>query len=118
MYLTIGCLTIVWTGVWYIYLLNHPPGTPLLYYWVAGFTLTGITLVMIGLAVGQIGRAARHAQASDVIVPDVPTVTQQAPPVAVVPTQVPPVSPVPVSTNGPPFPTAVPSRSPAINVPR
>jgi len=68
-YLTIGCLTIVWTAVWYVYLLNHPPETNHVFYWVAGLALTGITLVVIGLAVGQIGRSAKHAESTPPVVP-------------------------------------------------
>src|SRR5205823_8454952 len=31
-------------------------------YWCFGFFLTGVTLLVIGLALGRIGRAARHAE--------------------------------------------------------
>lgn len=110
---------IVWTGVWYIYLVNHPPGTAGVYYLVAGFALTGITLVAIGLAVGQIGRAARHAQAADVIAPDVPAMANPTlAPAATVPTVVQPVSPAPVATNANTIATAGSNRQPAITVPR
>jgi hypothetical protein len=118
-YLTIGCLMIVWTGVWYIYLLNHPAGSAGIYYLVAGFALTGITLVAIGLAVGQIGRAARHAQAADVIAPEVPVAANQTlAPAATVPPSVQPVSAAPVATNANTIATNGSNRQPAINVPR
>ena len=67
-YITVGTLALVWTGVWYFYLLNHTPDHPTVYYWVGGTALTGLTLVIIGLAVGQIGRAARHAEAGPPVV--------------------------------------------------
>jgi len=118
-YLTVGCLMIVWMGVWYIYLINHPPQTPAVYYWLSGFTLTGLTLVVIGLAVGQIGRAARHAQAADVIAPDAPAGTNQAAPVATaVPNTMPPVSPGTVPPSDNTFASTGTNRSPAIHGPR
>jgi len=80
-------LTIVWTAVWYVYLLNHPPETNHVFYWVAGLALTGLTLVIIGLAVGQIGRAAKHAEST--------------PPVAAVTTPNGPVVSAPAGPNAP-----------------
>jgi hypothetical protein len=58
-YITLGALIGVWTGVWYWW---DPPQTTAASFWLAGFALTGLTLLIIGLAVGQIGRAARHAE--------------------------------------------------------
>lgn len=84
-YITIGCLTLVWTGVWFIYLLNHTPTTPGVFYVVAGLSLTGFVLVVVGLAVGQIGRSARHAEASSAaIVPPATGTAEAGPPVTVV----------------------------------
>jgi len=91
-YITIGCLTIVWSGVWYIYLLNHPSDTAMVYYWVSGFAFTGLTLVVIGLAVGQIGRSARHAESTPVSVLPSPVPGEPAAPVAI-PVQIPPATP-------------------------
>jgi hypothetical protein len=61
-YITLGALTVVWTGVWYAWLRAHPPVTDAPYFWCAGFGVTGVTLLVIGLALGRIGRAARHAE--------------------------------------------------------
>jgi hypothetical protein len=61
-YITVGALIDVWTSIWYWYLRDHPPEQPGTYYWCAGFFLTGLTLLVIGLALGRIGRAARHAE--------------------------------------------------------
>jgi hypothetical protein len=61
-YITLGALMIVWCGVWYVYLHNYPPDTAGVYYWCTGFLVTGLTLLVIGLALGRIGRAARHAE--------------------------------------------------------
>jgi hypothetical protein len=62
-YITIGSIMIVWSAIYYFYLKNHPPApsdTP--WYWCTGFLLTGCTLLVIGLAVGWIGRSARQAE--------------------------------------------------------
>jgi hypothetical protein len=62
-YITVGALTMVWTAVYFAYLLNRYGSQPLAsYYWCAGFAATGLTLLVIGLAVGYIGRSARHAE--------------------------------------------------------
>lgn len=61
-YITVGALAVIWTGVWYFYLSNHPPVTSTPYYWCAGFLVTGFALMIIGLGVGQIGRSARKAE--------------------------------------------------------
>ncbi len=63
-YVTLGALTLVWSGIWYWYLQTHPPGPEResLYYWCWGFILTGAVLFLIGITLGQIGRAARHAE--------------------------------------------------------
>lgn len=62
-YITVGALTIVWSGIYYYYLRNHLPDVendkP--FYWVTGFLLTGVTLFVIGVSVGWIGRSARPA---------------------------------------------------------
>ena len=63
-YITIGALLIVWTGVWFYYHYQHPDPPPDSFrqYLCTGLMLTGVTLLIIGLAVGRIGRAARHAE--------------------------------------------------------
>jgi hypothetical protein len=61
-YITVGALTMVWTGVWYVWLRNHPPATDAPFFWCAGFGITGVALLVIGLGLGKIGRAARHAE--------------------------------------------------------
>ena len=62
-YITLGALLDVWSGIWYWYLHSHADEvSQTSYFWCAGFFLTGLTLLIIGLALGQIGRAARHAE--------------------------------------------------------
>ena len=63
LYITVGAVMIVWSAIYYFYLNNHPPAqgdAP--WYWCTGFLLTGCTLLIIGLAVGWIGRSARQAE--------------------------------------------------------
>ncbi len=62
-YVTIGALLDVWTTIWYIWMNRHGTETDGPYFWCYGFFFTGLTLMIIGLALGQIGRAARHAEA-------------------------------------------------------
>ncbi len=62
-YITIGAILDVWTAIWYIYMNRHGTASDGPYYWCYGFFFTGLTLIIIGLALGRIGRAARHAEA-------------------------------------------------------
>lgn len=63
-YITIGALTDVWAGVWYSYLRRQPADAVDAGHWYicCGLLLTGAVLVLIGILVGRIGRAARHAE--------------------------------------------------------
>jgi hypothetical protein len=68
MYITFGALILVWSGVWYFRLHNQYAEQGVRFfansqdYVCIGLLLTGLTLLIIGLAVGRIGRAARHAE--------------------------------------------------------
>jgi hypothetical protein len=68
-YITVGALTVIWTGIWYVYLYNNSPDTNSVYYWCTGFLVSGLTLVLIGLGLGRIGRSARGADLPPVGVP-------------------------------------------------
>ena len=61
-YITVGALINVWSGIRMWYLRSHAPVDDVQIYWCWGFLLTGTVLLLIGLAVGAIGRAARHAE--------------------------------------------------------
>lgn len=58
-YVTVGALTDVWSGIWYLYLRDKHPTSEDAIYWCYGFLLTGLTLVLIGLALGWIARIGR-----------------------------------------------------------
>jgi hypothetical protein len=62
LYITIGALMVVWSGVWYFYLNENQPDSRRPYFWITGLMLSGLTLTVIGLAVGRIGRSAKHAE--------------------------------------------------------
>jgi hypothetical protein len=59
-YITVGVLTVIWAGVWYVYLFNNPSAQSASY-WCTGFLVTGLAMVVIGLVLGMISRSARHA---------------------------------------------------------
>jgi hypothetical protein len=84
LYITVGAIMEVWSGVWYFYLKAHPPGSDMVWYVGAGFALTGLVVLVIGLALGRIGRAARHAElpAEDVVAQSTPGAAAALAPVA------------------------------------
>lgn len=61
LYVTIGALTMVWTGIWYHYLTSHQIADDNKYYWCTGFFLSGLVVFAIGLLIGRLGREAQHA---------------------------------------------------------
>jgi hypothetical protein len=58
-YITVGTLIDVWTIV---ALYFFPPQTAWGNFWTIGFLATGTALLVIGLLLGRIGRAARTAE--------------------------------------------------------
>ena len=58
-YITIGALIDVWSGIWGWKLLNDPTRGDNALYWCFGLLLTGATLMVIGLGIGWIGRTRR-----------------------------------------------------------
>jgi hypothetical protein len=98
MYITAGALIDVWSIIYWAYLNHHAPehgDAP--YYWVYGFFLTGVVLLVIGLALGRIGRAARHAE----LPPELPDGQTAEPPANAVPPGAPAPGPVPVYYTAP-----------------
>lgn len=104
LYITLGAIGMVWSGIWLWYLRGHPPARDSTWFWAIGFLATGAVVLIIGLALGRIGRSAREAELppKEAIVPE--AAIQQAaaanppPALAVQPPAAPlatPVSPVP-----------------------
>src|SRR5258708_25156031 len=60
-YITIGALTEVWSGIWYSYLRRTASESDFNWYTCYGFLLTGLVLLIIGLAVWRIVRSCAHA---------------------------------------------------------
>jgi len=58
-YITVGTLIDIWTIVSLVF---YPPESDWGKFLVAGFLVTGLALLIIGLFLGPIGRAARHAE--------------------------------------------------------
>ena len=81
-FITVGVLMMIWTGVWY-YSMWGVEGTPEgRKYICAGLFFSGLAVAVIGLMIGQIGRAAKRA---DNTVGTVPTNSPVAPAVVAPP---------------------------------
>jgi hypothetical protein len=91
-YVTVGAIMAVWTALWYDYMRRHGTASDGPYYWCYGFFFTGVVLIIIGLALGRIGRAARHAEAPSDTTASNAAVRAQQP--AVAPTAMPAAAPV------------------------
>src|SRR3954452_19123997 len=61
-YITLGAIMTVWSGIWFMYLNNNPPSFQAIKYICYGFLITGIVLLVIGIILGPISRWARHAE--------------------------------------------------------
>jgi hypothetical protein len=98
-YITVGSLVVIWTGVWFIYLLNNPPESAWPNYWCGGLVVSGFTLIAIGLGLGRIGKEAQRADVptAAVVAPTVPTTSNGTPVATVQPVQ--PVIETPVVAN-------------------
>jgi hypothetical protein len=67
-YISVGALTVIWAGVWYVYLFNNPPAERG-YYWCTGFLVTGLTMILIGSVLGKISRSDQRADLPAASVP-------------------------------------------------
>ncbi len=56
-YLTLGTLTVIWSGLWYWYLQRHAPVRDYVWYICDGLILTGLLLMVVG---GLIYHAGQH----------------------------------------------------------
>jgi RsiW-degrading membrane proteinase PrsW (M82 family) len=59
-YVTVGMLIDVWTLVWYFTRDFELSRTQ--QFWVVGLVLTGLTLILLGVLLGPLGRSARRAE--------------------------------------------------------
>jgi hypothetical protein len=84
-YITVGALIVIWTGVWFVYLRNNPPETTNVYYLIGGLAVTGATFLGIGFGLGRIGRAARHADMPAEVTPSALSVPPASPAASAIP---------------------------------
>ena len=67
-YVTVGALIDVWTAVYYFAYgrgkMNdgNTADDNTTWFWVVGFFLTGLVLIILGLVLGKLGRAARESE--------------------------------------------------------
>ena len=61
-YVTVGALIDVWTLVYYFTVARDRELNNSTWFWLSGLFLTGLTLVILGLVLGPLGRAARKAE--------------------------------------------------------
>ncbi len=62
-YITIGALMAVWSGIWFMYQRNNAISTHSGQSYVClGFLVTGLVLMAIGFGLGPLARIARHAE--------------------------------------------------------
>jgi hypothetical protein len=80
-YITVGAFTVIWTGIWFVYLFNNPPESNDTYYWSTGFLVTGLVLLLIGLGVGRFGRATPLVAPQQPVAPVAQTTAPAATPV-------------------------------------
>lgn len=62
LYITVGALMTVWSGIWYAYLRDHGSTSSGMNYVCLGFLVTGLVLLAIGLALGPLARWSRRAE--------------------------------------------------------
>ena len=63
-YITVGALMGTWTAVYFFSFMRDgtADSSHVATFWLAGFFLTGMILMVIGFTLGPIGRAARQAE--------------------------------------------------------
>ena len=62
-YVTTGCLIDVWTGAWYFAFRDaSAPLSNTATFWLFGLFLSGVTLIVLGVFLGPLGRSARKVE--------------------------------------------------------
>lgn len=102
-YITAGAMIDVWTIVWYWAFGRGEVLSDNTRFWLWGFFLTGLTLIIIGAFLGRIGRAARKVE-----MPPSEAINAEA---SIQATAA--ANPTPVITTGPAAATAAPARAAA-----
>lgn len=120
-YVTVGAMIDVWTAVYYFAygrsrMSDGTGDDNTTWFWVVGFFLTGLVLIILGLVLGPLGRAARESELppKDSVREEAqiqnqaaanpnPMVAAQA--VGMAPTAAVPAMPQPVQPAQPPAPT-------------
>ena len=76
LYVTIGALMVIWSGLWYYYFLRPQDNPPAWQSFACiGTILSGSTIALIGLLFGMIGRGAKAADTTVAIAPSNPAVS-------------------------------------------
>ncbi len=85
-YITAGALIDVWTALYYFLIMrpehakNPDASGDSSLFWVAGFFFSGLALLVIGILVGRIGRAAGEAEVAPSAAATMPVTTNTVPP--------------------------------------
>jgi hypothetical protein len=98
-YITVGALLVIWMCVWGVYLLNNVPDREGLRYLCLGLLISGLALIVIGLATGRIGGAARNADVVQAVVAPPSTVDPDSQPLAAIAQPVPTDAVPPLAVN-------------------
>ena len=113
LYITVGAIIDVWTAAYYFLIMRpeasaHPDGSQnSSWFWIAGFFFTGLALLIIGIFLGQIGRAAGKAEVAPATTGPIPN--NPAPVVPAVPANSVPVDNRPLPAGAVPVQTVAPA---------
>ena len=61
-YVTLGALLSVWSGVWFLYENNSPNASRGVYYVCSGLLMTGIALLVIGFVLGRMAHRVQNVE--------------------------------------------------------
>jgi hypothetical protein len=113
MYITIGVLLMVWSGIWWTYMARHPPSGDGVWFLCFGCLLSGAAFTVIGFIMGHVGRSARQADLPPTVsTTPMPGQIQPVPgqmPGTIVPPAAAPAPVVPAQVAAPPQPVAAPA---------
>ena len=61
-YITLGALLSVWSGIWFVYEQNTASASRGVYYICAGLLMTGLALLAIGFVLGRMAHKAHSVE--------------------------------------------------------